>query len=117
MRRVSVHSLSRNRVLWKDCDFAESGFERAVGIMFRPRLERPFAIPFSSAGRKRNSIHSVFCPPFDAAFLCNGKVVDVRQRVPPNQPLIVSAKTCDLVLELPPGESRKTRLGEKLSLK
>ncbi len=118
MRQVSVYSVSRKRVLWPVCDFADRSLERAAGIMFRPRIERPLAIPFPSSGRKRNSIHSLGCPVFDAIFVNDeGKVVDIRPKIPPHQPLIIPAKACSLVIEVPPGESSKVRLGEKLVLR
>lgn len=117
MRRVSVYSVSRKRVLWSDCGLAETVLERGTGIMFRHRVGKPLAIPFASRGRRRNSIHSFACPVFDAVFLDEGKVVDVRPQIPPHQLLVVPAKACSLVLELPSGQSRKVKIGDKLLLR
>ena len=92
--------------------------ERAQGLMFKAKVQAPLAIPFASTGRRRNALHSFFCPLFDAVFLdSNGRVVDLRVRVKPNQLLVIPAKPCKMVIEVPPGESRKVRLGQLLVLK
>ena len=92
--------------------------ERARGIMFSKRAQTPLAILFSATGRRRNAIHSFACPVFDAVFLGeNGIVVDKIAKIQPNLPFVFSAKACNMVLELPPGASKKVKLGEKLVLK
>ena len=116
MKRVSV--ISGKRVVWKRCFLLQTPGERAKGLMFEAKVQAPLAIPFASTGRKRNALHSFFCPLFDAVFLdSSGRVVDIRVRVKPNQLLIIPRLPCKSVLEVAPGDSKKVHLGEKLVLK
>ncbi len=86
--------------------------------MFAKRVESPLAISFPTIGRRRNALHSLFCPVFDAVFTdASGRVVDVQARVRPNRLLIVPRQACSMVIEVPPGDSRKVRLGDRLVLK
>jgi len=56
-----------------DYELADTALKRAMGIMFRGRVKRPMLFVFPYPGRI--SIHSFFCPRFDAVFL------DERKRV------------------------------------
>ena len=86
--------------------------------MFSKRVASALAIPFPTTGRRRNALHSLFCPVFDAIFLdAAERVVDVQARIRPNRLFIVSRKACKLVLEVPPGQSSRVRVGDRLVLK
>jgi uncharacterized membrane protein (UPF0127 family) len=115
MKRVKI--VSKKRVLWPKCLLLETPGERASGLMFKGSASIPLAIPFPTTGRRRNALHSLFCPVFDAIFLdASGRVVDVQARVKPNRLLIVPAMPCKLVLEVAPGESARVKVGDLLSL-
>ncbi len=89
--------------------------ERVRGLMFKRSVE-PLLFEFDREGIAQTAIHSLFCPVFDAVFLDSGKrVVSVIPRIPPYKLFITPAKPARFLLELPPGESRKVREGEKLS--
>ncbi|MBS3070076.1 DUF192 domain-containing protein [Candidatus Micrarchaeota archaeon] len=94
---------------------AETFLQKARGLMFK-RKATPLLFEFDSQATARNAIHSFFCPVFDAVFLDSRKcIVCIIARVAPSQPFLHSSKPAKFLLELPPGEARKVRVGEKLS--
>lgn len=96
----------RGRVLWPDCRIAGTAFERMRGIMFSPERFPPLLIRFNSQGRKRNALHSFFCPPFDAVFIdASGRVVDVLAPAPKNSAFVVPRQAYESVIELAAGEA------------
>ena len=101
-----------------DYEAADSFFKRAIGIMFRRRLEKPMLFTFPQAGTSMNSIHSFFCfIRFDAVFLDEGKrIVDVRERIMPFTPLIVPKKPAKYLVEAPAGWAKRKGLkaGDRL---
>jgi len=111
MRKVVVKKNGRR--LWNA--FAAGRFaEKTIGLMFKNKAF-PLLFEFDSQGTFRNAIHSLFCPPFDAVFLNSEKrVVFILKNVGPFKPFLRSPKPNKFLLELPPGEARKLRVGEKL---
>jgi len=109
----------RGRVLWPDCRIAGTAFERMRGIMFSQPRFSPLLIRFNAQGRKRNALHSFFCPPFDALFLdSSGRVVDVLAHAPRNSAFIVPRQAYESVIELAAGEaeSKGVAVGDVLVL-
>ena len=99
----------RRRVLWK-AFFAKTFFEKALGLMFQKKAF-PLLFEFESQGTSRNSIHSLFCPPFDAIFLNSRKqVVFVIENIKPFSLVLYSPYPSKYLIELPPGEARKAHL-------
>lgn len=116
---LRITTVARGKsVLWRGVAATETPFERMRGIMFaRPGAFPPTLIDFPESGRRRNAIHSFFCPVFDAIFLdAGGRVVDVVPEIRPNNPFIVPRAVAASVLELPAGEAakKKIRIGEVL---
>ena len=75
----------------------------------------PLLFEFSGEGTWQNSIHSFFCPRFDAVFLDSQKrVVSVEKNIRPFRCFIVSEKPCRFLLELPPGWGSKFVKGERI---
>ena len=116
---MRIATITRGKsVLWRGVALTKTPFERMRGIMFsRPGSFPPTVIAFPRPGRRRNAIHSFFCPVFDAVFLdATGHVVDVIPQVKPNNPLIVPKAPASSVLELPAGDAgrKSIRIGEVL---
>jgi len=93
---------------------------KARGLMFSSRA-RPFLFKFTREATLENTIHSLFCPAFDAVFLDAEKRVTqvvydlgrVRKRiVKPREPAL-------FLLELPCGLARKhgLRRGDRLEFR
>ncbi len=111
MRKILV--LKNGRVLWK-AFHARTFFQKAKGLMFSPKAF-PLLLELDSQGTTRNSIHSFFCPVFDAVFLDERKrVVCIFKNIRPFKPFLSSPKPAKFLVELPPGESRKVELGDRL---
>ncbi len=103
----------RGKKLFK-ASLASSFSEKARGLMFS-RKAFPILFEFSREGTWENSIHSFFCPRFDAVFLDKQKrVVSVEKNIRPFRFFIVSEKPCKFLLELPPGWGGKFVKGEKI---
>ncbi|MFH1056985.1 MAG: DUF192 domain-containing protein [Candidatus Micrarchaeota archaeon] len=111
MRKVRVRK--NGRLLWT-VFLAESFAEKTSGLMFK-KSALPFLFDFGREATLSNSIHSFFCPSFDAVFLDSGKkVVSIFPRVRPFKPLVYSKVPARFLLELPPGEAGKVKKGDKL---
>lgn len=84
-----------------------------TGLMFTKRASKPLLF----TGNGRISIHSFFCPPFEAVFLDkNGGIVKLC-RVEPSTPLV--AANAFYLFEMPLGTIKKFKLkkGDKLQWK
>lgn len=112
MRKVAV--FKNGRLLWK-AFHAKTLLQKILGLMFK-RKAFPLLFEFDSQGVRRNAIHSFFCPPFDAVFLDGRKrVVCIFKQIKPYRLFIEPCKPAAFLIELPPGESAKVRVGQKLS--
>lgn len=102
-----------SRVLWKARLMSTFG-ERASGLMFK-RQAVPLVFEFERESVSANAIHSLFCPVFDAVFLDKRKrVVSVFREIGSFKLFITPSKPSLYLIELPPGESKKVRVGDKL---
>ena len=100
--------MKRNYATLTNYELADSMFKRALGIMFRERISRPMLFVFPYTGRI--SIHSFFCPLFDAVFLDSRKrVIEIHERIPPGR-MITSDGQSRYLIELPPGAAARMRL-------
>ncbi|MCX6767538.1 MAG: DUF192 domain-containing protein [Candidatus Micrarchaeota archaeon] len=98
--------------LWR-AEPAGSVLKKAVGIMFREKKFAPVFFEFAAEARAANSIHSLFCPEFDAVFLDAGrKVVEIR-RVKPFS-FVTPSKPAKYLIEVPAGLA-KVKAGARLS--
>jgi len=115
-RWVAVRRAGRGgRVLFK-ARRADSSARKARGIMFNgPRFE-PLLFDFGRSARGANSIHSFFCPVFDAVYLDEGKRVTDVATIPPWR-FFVPCAPSRFLIELPEGEAKRLGLtkGVKLS--
>ncbi|MBI3588593.1 DUF192 domain-containing protein [Candidatus Micrarchaeota archaeon] len=105
------------KAVFPKCEVMDSPLKRARGLMFSRKVALPLFFEFESSGRRRNSIHSVFCPPFDAIFLNERmRVVDIRINVRPYTSIIVPSVACKFLIEAPAfsAKGKKIVLGEKL---
>ena len=99
--------------MWKALA-AQTLFEKARGLTFKTKAT-PLLFDFVREATRANSIHSLFCPPFDAVFLnSQKKVVFVMRNVKPFKLFLFSKKPARYLIELPRGEARKIKVGEKL---
>ncbi len=90
---------------------------RARGLMFKRRVAEPLLFVFPTTSRHANSIHSFFCPPFDAAFVSTEmKVVDYMRNVPANKPLLVPRGDCGYLVEALPESLAGLRPGDKFAV-
>jgi len=94
-------------------EIADTPSARARGLMFR---KKPKRILFRFGKPGRYSIHSFFVAfPFDAIYLdCEMRVLEKYLSVQPFVPLLVPKKHACYLLELPEGEGKKLKLGEKI---
>jgi uncharacterized membrane protein (UPF0127 family) len=94
-------------------EIADTPASRSRGLMFRSKPKR---ILFKFGRPGRYSIHSFFVAfPFDAIYLDGEmRVTEVYLSVPPFVPLLVPKRPASFLLELPEGEGRKLKLGERI---
>lgn len=106
--------MRRSILLLKDFDVACTPFQRARGIMFRRRMNRPLLFVFRREAGKQNAIHSLFCfMRFDAVFLdSRKKVVDVKENIPPFRPFMPPRAPAKYLIEAPAGFARKHKISE-----
>ncbi|MFH1199852.1 MAG: DUF192 domain-containing protein, partial [Candidatus Micrarchaeota archaeon] len=64
-----IKSVSRKRILYSECEVADTAWKRFKGIMLRKRLDAPLLFVLPQESRSRAAIHSLFCIRFDAVFL------------------------------------------------
>jgi len=100
------------KTLWQ-ADEADSLAKKALGIMFRKKF-RPMLFEFDAAATLKNSIHSMFCPEFDAVFLDAAKRVTEVRRVKPFS-FLVPSKPAKYLLEVPAGAAKSVKAGTRLS--
>ena len=95
-----------------DFEIVRSIFERARGIMFRRRFEKPLLFIFPRVSRLGSAIHSFFVfVEFDAVFLDEEKkVVDIRQSIKPFTPVIIPRAPAKFLIEAPAGWVAKSGL-------
>lgn len=99
----------------KNYEVADTSFKKAIGIMFRKRIEKPMLFTFFTRGRI--SIHSFFCPLFDAVFLDDRKrVVDIYRQIRSGQ-IIVSKEIASYLVEFPPGTVSKENIRKGVVIK
>lgn len=111
--------MKKNRInkeyILKNYEYADSAFKRAMGIMFRKQIDRPMLFIFPTRGR--TSIHSFFCPKFDAVFLdYNRRVIDSYERIGPGQ-IIIPRERVNYLIEFPPGTISKERIRKGVVIK
>jgi len=103
----------KGKKLWS-AFLAKTAFDKTLGLMFKSKAI-PLLFEFDGEATTRNSIHSFFCPVFDAVFLDSQKrVVCVFERIQPFKLFITPHKPARFLIELPAGESRKISIGDKL---
>ncbi len=114
-----IKSVSRNKILWQDCDLADSAWKRFKGIMFRKKIKKPLLFLLPSESRNRAAIHSFFCIAFDAIFLdSKKKVVDVVADIAPWRPWVAPKKAAKYIIECAAGEAARLKIfeGEQLQV-
>ena len=120
MASKAIKSVTRRKVLFSNYEPAETTAEKARGLMFRRSIEKPLLFTFETEGRKRNSIHSLFCfCSFDAIFLdSDRKVVDIWHGIEPfSWKIFVPRAPAKYLIECGDGDAKrlKIRVGEKLN--
>ncbi len=92
-------------------EIADSLSKKALGIMFKKRMDYLLLFPLGYETRFGASIHSFFCPYFDVMWLDEKKkVVDFRENVRPWTLNITPKMACHYILEAPPRYIRKNRI-------
>jgi len=96
-------------------EIADTPSACARGLMFR---SKPARILFRFGKPGRYSIHSFFVFfRFDAIYLDSGmRVLEKYLSVQPFVPLLVPKKQACYLLELPEGEGKKLKIGERIDL-
>jgi len=87
-------------VIWSEVELA-TGLSKLKGIMFKPRQFRPLLFDFGKERRFGNSIHSLFCPEFEAVFLDKDKVVIETHFVAPFKLIVFPSKPFRYLIEIP----------------
>ncbi len=82
--------------------------------MFERKSFKPRLFEFSDCARLRNSIHSFFCPAFDAVFLDKEKRVAEMKRVMPFS-FATPSKPVKYLIEVPAGQANRVKPGTRLS--
>lgn len=99
----------RKKLLWR-AKVLSTHAEITRGIIgCSPEFE-PALFIFPRSARWRNSIHSLFCPPFDALFLSEQFFVVDAVRVKPFNPLVSPRARAKFLIELPAGEASRKRV-------
>jgi uncharacterized membrane protein (UPF0127 family) len=83
--------------------------------MLSPPRFAPLLFDFGRSARSANSIHSFFCPAFDAVFLDAGKRVTQIETIRPNG-FFVPARPSRFLIELPAGAAEKFGLASGVRL-
>lgn len=114
-----IYDFKTQAVIWGDSTYARSNLDKWKGIMFKSRKEFdfPMVFDFGKKARFANSIHSLFCVPFDAIFLDEKKrVVEILLNVRPWQLFIMPRVAFRYLIEAPPGETETVgiKVGQKL---
>ncbi len=94
-----------NRRVFK-ARLADSLFSKARGIMLSAPRFKPLLFDFGRSARAANSVHSFFCPVFDAVFLDECKRVTQAESVRPWR-FFVPAAASRFLIELPEGEAKR----------
>ncbi|VVB73549.1 putative ACR [uncultured archaeon] len=94
-----------DRITLRNYELADTILARAVGIMFRKRIGKPMLFVFPASGRV--SIHSFFCPRFDAVFLDDRKnVTELYENIGPGH-LITPKRKAAYLVEFPPNTASR----------
>lgn len=94
-----------------DYNVAGNMLQRARGIMFYKKNFKPLIFIFSRASVLQSTIHSFFCPPFDAVFLNENKeIIDLYEKVLPFKLSISPIKPAKYLIEAPEGFISKNNL-------
>ncbi len=111
-RWVSVRK--GKRMLFK-AKLADSSFEKTRGIMFSSARFEPLLFDFGRLARAANSVHSLFCPAFDAVYLDERKRVTQCAAIAPWR-FFASNAPSRFLIELPAGAAKRfgLRRGVKL---
>ncbi|MFH0973764.1 MAG: DUF192 domain-containing protein [Candidatus Micrarchaeota archaeon] len=104
----------RGRALFK-ARLADSSAKKARGITFSPPAFAPLLFDFGRAGRSTNSIHSFFCPIFDAVYLDARKRVTQAATIRPWR-FFVPSRASRFLIELPEGEAKRLGLRNGIKL-
>jgi uncharacterized protein len=113
----AIKSVSRNKVLYAECEVANTAWKRFKGIMLRKRIDVPMLFILPKESRYRAAIHSLFCISFDAVFLDSAKtVVDVRGSVSPWKFTIIPKRPAKYLIETAAGDCARLGItvGERL---
>ena len=94
----------------------ESLFEKMRGLMFSSRVKQPLLFVFSREATAENSIHSFFCPHFDAIFMDSDGVVVGAVEVHSTKPFICPSKPFKFLIETFPGDIAKHKVHKGLRL-
>ena len=113
-RWVSIRKGKAKRALFK-ARLADSSAKKARGIMFSSPAFAPLLFDFGRAGRNANSIHSFFCPVFDAVYLDSDKRVTQAVTIRPWRFFVPSCASRFLI-ELPEGEAKRFGLRNGVKL-
>lgn len=90
---------------------ADNTLRRVVGIMFKDKNFIPLIFIFPKESILLPTIHSFFCPPFDAVYLDkNKKVVDFYENVPPFKLSISPKFPSKYLIEAPVGFISKNKI-------
>ena len=100
------------KTVWR-AGLADTPAKKTLGIMFKKKFA-PLLFDFGQSARLQNSIHSMFCPEFDAVFLDAAKRVTEVRKVKPWS-FLAPAKPAKYLIEVPPGEGKRVRPGQRLS--
>ncbi|HEV8289877.1 MAG TPA: DUF192 domain-containing protein [Candidatus Norongarragalinales archaeon] len=96
-----------SRELWRAFEACDTPLKRAKGLLFRASFEKPLLF---NDFPKYESIHSFFCPPFDAVFLDEDKkITQVFNNVLANR-LVTPSRPSAFLIETPAGDARRKHL-------
>lgn len=114
----TIKSVSRQRILYPECELADTPWKKTKGLMFRTHFRKPILFILNRVGKQAASIHSFFCRVrFDAVFLGENKqVVDIVADIGPNR-LVTPKAAAAFLLEMPAGDAKKKGIeeGEQLA--
>ena len=113
-RWVSIRKGKAKRALFK-ARLADSSAKKARGIMFSSPAFAPLLFDFERCSRRANSIHSFFCPVFDAVYLDARKRVTQIAAIRPWR-FFVPSRASRFLIELPEGEAKRFGLRNGVKL-
>jgi len=102
----------------KKVKIADSGLGRLKGLMFEDQEKFNYALVMimPKEGQLEASIHMMFVFfPIDILFLNNEKKVVDKVTLNPFHPNYTPKKAAKYVIELPKGQAKKVKIGDKVS--